>query len=164
AHRDPETLAWSDAPLIPLPPPTKAIPVDVPPWWRMAKKNAMFYVGAGRGDHARIEMTASTLCTDSVDGAKALAPYFPALPTSLPDLAASPASIHAPAYPFAADADVAEHGRTVFDATCSMCHGTYGDAGHYPNLLIALKDVGTDATIASGATQFASPFVHWFNS
>ena len=49
AHRDPATLAWSNEPLLPLPPPV-VVPVDVPPWWRMNKKHAMFYVGAGRGE------------------------------------------------------------------------------------------------------------------
>jgi hypothetical protein len=59
AHRDNDTLAWSEEPILPLPP-NIVVPVDVPPWWRMKKKNAMFYDGAGRGDHARIMMTAST--------------------------------------------------------------------------------------------------------
>src|SRR5207245_1068857 len=52
SHHDPVTLGWSNDPMIPLPPAEPA-PVDVPPWWRMKKKNAMFYVAGGRGDHAR---------------------------------------------------------------------------------------------------------------
>ena len=41
AHRDAATLAWSPTPIIALPPPAQApgVPVDVPPWWRMKKKN-----------------------------------------------------------------------------------------------------------------------------
>ena len=39
-------------------------------------------------------------------------------------------------------------GKTVFDATCSRCHGTYGDGGDYPNQLVPLDDVGTDPTLA----------------
>ena len=60
AHRDQETLAWSDEPLLEMPPPIVA-PVDVPPLWHMKKKNAVYYTAAGRGDNARIIMTASTL-------------------------------------------------------------------------------------------------------
>ncbi|HVM69754.1 MAG TPA: hypothetical protein VM204_07965, partial [Gaiellaceae bacterium] len=37
AHHDPTTLAWSDTPLMAVPPPHDT-PVDVPPWWRMKKK------------------------------------------------------------------------------------------------------------------------------
>ena len=37
AHRDRKTLAWSDTPLLDLPP-VAVVPVDVPPWWRMKKR------------------------------------------------------------------------------------------------------------------------------
>ena len=155
AHRDPKTLAWSDAPLLELPPKV-VIPVDVPPWWRMAKKNAMFYVAGGRGDHARIEMTASTLCTDTVEEAKKIDAYFP-------DIGAFLASITPPKYPFSVDTGLAEKGKEVFAATCARCHGTYGDGGKYPNLLISLETIGTDAAMITGATQFADTYVKWFN-
>ena len=155
AHRDRETLAWSDEPLLELPP-TEVVPVDVPPWWRMAKKNAMFYVAGGRGDHARIMMTASTLCTDSVAEAQAIDAYFP-------DVEAFIRSIPSPKYPHPVDAALAERGKGVFEATCSRCHGTYGEGSSYPNLVIGLDDVGTDGALASGSSQFAEPYVQWFN-
>jgi hypothetical protein len=75
AHRDAPTLAWSDTPLIDLPPAT-VVPVDVPPWWRMKKKNAMFYDAGGRGDQATLMMTSSALCTDSRDEAAAIDAWF----------------------------------------------------------------------------------------
>ena len=155
AHRDQQTLAWSDTPLLPLPPAT-VVPVDVPPWWRMKKKNAMFYVAGGRGDHARIEMTASTLCTDSVDEAKAIDAYFP-------DIEAFIDSIEPPAYPGPVDTTLAAHGQTVFEATCARCHGTYGQGGSYPNLLVTMAEIGTDNTLATGSTQFADTYVKWFD-
>jgi hypothetical protein len=155
AHRDRQTLAWSDTPLLDLPP-VAVVPVDVPPWWRMARKNAMFYVAGGRGDHARIEMTASTLCTDSVAEAKTIDAYFP-------DIAAYLASIVPPAYPSTIDAKLADQGRGVFASTCARCHGTYGDGGAYPNLLVSLAEVGSDPLLATGSTQFAAIYVKWFN-
>ena len=155
AHHDQKTLAWSDEPLMELPP-AYVVPVDVPPWWRMAKKNAMFYVGAGRGDHARIMMTASTLCTDAVEEASAIDAYFP-------DVAAYVGSIQPPEFPYPIDSALADVGRGVFEATCSRCHGTYGDGAKYPNYLIPLAEVGTDATLATGSTQFAGKYVDWFN-
>src|SRR6185436_1145603 len=141
------------APALPVPPPAD-LPVDVPPWWRMAKKNAMFYVSAGRGDHARHMMTASILCISSVAEAQAIDAYFG-------DVRAYIASIEPPKYPFAIDATKAARGRTVFEATCSRCHGTYGSTATYPNRLISLPEIGTDALLASGTAQFAAPFVAW---
>jgi hypothetical protein len=131
------------------------VPVDVPPWWRMKKKNAMFYDGAGRGDHARIMMTASVLCTDSVAEAQEIDAYFG-------DVRAYITSLEPPPNPTPIDAAKAARGKAVFDATCSVCHGTYGDGGTYPNLLIPLDEIGTDPVIGSGAAQFADRFVDWF--
>ncbi len=155
AHRDRHTLAWSDTLLLELPPKV-VVPVDVPPWWRMSKKNAMFYTGAGRGDHARIMMTASTLCVDSVDIAKSIDAYFP-------DVRAWIETLAPPKYPFAIDATIAAKGKGVFEQTCSRCHGTYGAGARYPNLVIPIADVGTDVILATGAAQFADAYVQWFN-
>ncbi len=159
AHRDPQTLAWSAEPMLELPPPV-VVPVDVPPWWRMQKKRAMFYVGAGRGDHARIMMTASTLCVDSVAEARAIDEYFP-------DIRAYLLSLAPPIWPYPIDAELAATGRAVFVDTCASCHGTYGDdpaAEEYPNTIIAIDDIGTDSTMALGAAQFAGDFVDWYNN
>ena len=155
AHRDRETLAWSWQEMIELPPPV-VVPVDVPAWWHMQKKNAMFYLAAGRGDHARIMMTASTLCVETVEEARAIDDYFP-------DLRAYLMTLEPPTWPFAVDAALAERGRGVFEATCSRCHGTYGESETYPNLVIDIDEVGTDDTLARGTSQFAGEFVSWFN-
>lgn len=155
AHRDPDTLEWSDEPRMTLPPEI-VVPVDVPPWWHMQKKNAMFYVGAGRGDHARIMMTASTLCVDSVEEAQAIDSYFP-------DVRAFLLTLQPPKWPFAIDQIKANKGRTVFERSCARCHGTYGGFEEYPNLVIALTDVGTDQTLAKGAGQFGDRYINWFN-
>jgi cytochrome c5 len=153
AHRDSSTLAWSQTPLLELPPPI-GVAVDVPPWWRMKKKHAMFYDGAGRGDHARIMATASTLCADSVAEAQSIDAYFP-------DVRAYVASLTPPAYPFAVDAALAARGQTLFAASCGSCHG---DSTSYPNLLIPVAGVGTDDILARGGAQFADRFVQWFAS
>jgi cytochrome c5 len=157
AHRDPRTLAWSENPLLELPP-TEPVPVDVPPWWRMQKKHAMFYNAAGRGDHARIMMTASALCTDAVSEAQAIDAYFP-------DVRAFIESIAPPKWPFdAPDAQRVARGGQVFAAHCAQCHGTYGPDESYPNLVIPVDEVGTDPTLAVGAAGYAARFVNWFNS
>lgn len=156
AHHDPKTLAWSSAPLVPVLPP-QDVPVDVPAWWTMKKRTSMFRNGAGRGDHARIMMTASILCTSSVEEARAIDAYFP-------DVRAYIVSITAPAFPFGVDAAKASAGKVVFESTCSRCHGTYGEGGTYPNKLVSLEEAGTDPFLAKGTAQFAGPFVEWFAS
>ena len=156
AHRDPETLEWSDEPLIELPSTAEVVPVDVPPWWNMKKKNAMFYLAAGRGDHARIMMTASTLCVETVEEAEAIDAYFP-------DVRSYILSLEPPAWPWDVDSALVDRGREVFDATCARCHGTYGAGGEYPNLVVALDEVDTDAALANGTAQFAGALVDWFN-
>jgi mono/diheme cytochrome c family protein len=156
AHHDPKTLAWSDTPLMEVPPPVE-LPVDVPPWWRMKKKTSMFYTGAGRGDHARIMMTASVLCTSSVEESRAIDAWFP-------DVRAYIASIEPPKYPYAIDPAIAAVGKDVFAATCERCHGTYGDSPTYPNRLVSLDEIGTDGLLAMGTSEFAGPMVSWFNA
>ena len=74
AHRDRHTLAWSDEALLPLP--DVVVPSDPPPWWRAAKKNALFYNGMARGDHRGTMMLATALCTDSVEEAAQIDAYF----------------------------------------------------------------------------------------
>lgn len=157
AHHDPKTLAWSDEPLIEIPKPHDT-PVDVPPWWRMKKKSSMFYVGGGRGDHARVMMTASILCTSSVEESRAIDAYFT-------DIRAYIASIEPPKYPYAIDQARADAGKIVFDSMCSRCHGTYGPGeSEYPNRLVLAKDVGTDPILSMGTAQFGPPFIEWFKS
>lgn len=155
AHRDPSTLAWSETPHIEVPERTP-IPVDVPPWWRMNKKNAMFYHAAGREDHARIMMTASVLCVDSVEEASAIDAYFP-------DVRAYIASLEAPAYPRAVDDALVAEGKQSFETYCTRCHGTYGATETYPNLVVSLEEVGTDPYLAMGAGQAADRFRDWFH-
>lgn len=155
AHRDPTTLAWSSTPILEVPPAVVA-PVDVPAWWLLKHKSSMFHVGGGRGDHARIMMTASTLCVDTVAEAETIDAYFP-------DVRAYILSLEGPAYPFTIDQPRAARGRTVFEATCARCHGTYGEPTRYPSLLVPIAEIGTDALLATGSAQYAARFVDWFN-
>ena len=155
AHRDRHTLAWSDSPLIDVPD-IGVVPVSVPPWWNMKKKNAMFYTAVGRGDHARFMMTASTLCTDSVDEARMIDEWFP-------DIRAYIASIEPPPYPHEIDAVEAEKGKRVFEQTCSGCHGTYGEDWTYPNMFVAIDEIGTDDVLARRSFNAAGELIEWYN-
>ncbi len=155
AHRDPTTMTWSAEPLLPLPPPV-VVPVDVPPWWRMSKKNAMFYNASGRGDHARIMMAASLLCTETNAEAEVIDNAFVDVRAWIES------SVTVPVWPYAIDMNLATQGQDVFAEHCEACHGSYGKDGVYPNQLVPLAEVGTDAVLVEGESEFAARFVEWF--
>lgn len=155
AHRDPETLAWSETPLQPLPP-REPVPTDVPPWWLLRKKHGLFYTGIGRGDHARLMMSASMLCTDSVEEAERIDQEFD-------DVRAYLSTLRPPPYPLPIDRKLAAEGRDVFEAFCSECHGTYGARESYPHLIIPLEEVGTDPLLWQATAREGLPLVEWFN-
>lgn len=155
AHRDPDTLAWSEQPLL-EPPPAKPLPLSVPAWWGMSKKHAMFYNAMGRGDHARYMMMKSLVCTDDVQEAGAIDRDFA-------DVRAFIASLEPPDYPFPVDVLLVQQGAEVFQTHCSGCHGSYGPTGSYPNLVVALEVVGTDPAYALQAYRDSDRFMRWFN-
>jgi mono/diheme cytochrome c family protein len=156
AHRDPKTMAWSNEPLI-APPAKQAAPASVPPWWRLAKKNALYSNAEARGDQARAMMLGAVVCAEDVASLKKIDAYAP-------DMRAYFASLKPPAWPFGVKAELAAKGRDVFEKTCSGCHGTYGENPTYPNLVVALEQVGTDPLFADYSTNGESDrFLNWFN-
>jgi mono/diheme cytochrome c family protein len=145
AHRDPETLEWSDTPLID-PPPTEPLPISVPPWWGMQHKTAMFYTTVGRGDHATFMLLASMLCVEDVE-------EFEAVDAYAADIRAYLASLEAPEYPFAIDDALAGRGADIYARTCADCHGGGPDAVPFPNRVHPLDEIGTDPAYALAATD-----------
>lgn len=156
AHRDAETLFWSDAPILD-PPPEKPLPVSVPPWWNLRKKNALFYSAEGRGDQARLMMLAAATCTDNVEEATAMDAW-------IVDVRAYLLTLEPPAYPYSINRGLAEQGETLFTERCTTCHGSYGKEERYPNELIALEVMGTDPALARWLYEDADPFIHWLDA
>lgn len=153
AHRDPQTLAWSDLALIP-PPSQPPLPVGIPPWWNLRKKNALYSNGEGRGDQVRLLMLASITCTDSVEEARAMESWFV-------DIRAYLATLEPPGYPDPVDRPLVNLGARLFRAHCQACHGTYGPTWRYPNRVIALGEVGTDPELARAAYFDSDRFLDW---
>ena len=153
AHRDPQTFAWSDAGILPLP--TENIPSDIPAWWLLKKKNAMFYNGFGRGDFGRFLMASNLLTvTDTAEAAE--------VDKHFNDVLAYINSIQPPKFPKPIDDKLVLQGKNIFNNNCSSCHGSYGDGGKYPNLLIPESIIQTDSLLY--AANYSSPqFVKWFN-
>lgn len=154
AHRDPETLVWNEKSSMEIP--EEVIPSDVPAWWLLKKKNAMFYNGFGRGDFGRFLMASNLLTVHDSSESREVDSHFH-------DVLAYLNSIQPPKYPKEIDRELAQQGKSLFVFNCSKCHGKYGDAPEYPNLLIPESIIQTDSFLFK--TNYQNPeFVKWFNN
>ena len=153
AHRNPQTLKWSSKALIEIP--QEVIPTDVPAWWLLKKKNAMFYTGFGRGDFSKFLMMSNLLTVSDSAEAREVSSHFS-------DVLAYIYSIKPPLYEGHINEAQAQEGKVVFNNNCSRCHGTYGEGGYYPNLLIPGSIIGTDSMLYL-ANQQNPQFIEWFN-
>ncbi len=153
AHRDPATFNWIEKEQIQIP--TELIPTDVPAWWLLKKKNGMFFNGFGRGDFTRFLMASNLLTvSDTAESSEVL--------THFNNVLAYIYSLQPPKYPKTINTALAEQGKMLFNNNCSGCHGTYGEKGNYPNLLIPVKTVGTDEELVK--SNFSNPqFINWFD-
>lgn len=167
AHRDPATLRWSAEPVIDVS--GSVVPTDVPPWWWLKKKHAMFYNGFGRGDFGRFLMASNLLTVRDSSEAREVDSH-------MGDVLAYINSLQPPKYPYPIDRRLAQRGGVLFATYCSKCHGHYGvrsgpsreqaprEAGgdDYPNLIIPESLVGTDSLLYK--SNYQSPqFIEWFN-
>ena len=153
SHRDPLTLAWNEKASVELP--KQVIPSDVPAWWLLKKKNAMFYNGFGRGDFGKFLM-GSTLLTirDTIHANN--------VDTHMPDVLAYIYKVEPPKYPKEIDEKLAKEGKTIFENSCSHCHGSYGSNAQYPNLLIPESIIGTDSLLNKNNYQYTD-LIEWYN-
>jgi len=72
--------------------PAEVVPTDVPAWWMLKKKNAMFYNGFGRGDFSRFLMASNLLTVNDTSESREVDARFN-------DVLAYINSIMPPAYP-----------------------------------------------------------------
>jgi hypothetical protein len=154
SHRDPKTFKWSDEPLLDVP--FEVIPTDVPAWWMLKKKNAMFYNGFGRGDFGRFLMASNLLTVNDTSESREVDARFN-------DVLAFINSIKPPGYPNPVNKALVKKGGILFVQNCSKCHGNYGKEGKYPNLLIPESEIQTDSFLYKSNYQ-SYQFIEWFNS
>lgn len=152
-HRDPVDLSYQRKPRYQTMKYTLAS--DVPPLWHVAKKQALYYNGMGRGSYAKLLMQASVLGVVDTSQARRILHHFD-------DVLAWAASIQPPKYPDIILLDQVDRGRVVFEAHCSKCHGHYGEHESYPNKLVALNQVGTDPYYALYFAK-TSHMADWYN-
>jgi hypothetical protein len=153
AHRDPITLEWQKTALLIIP--DEVIPTDVPAWWLLKKKNAMFYNGFGRGDFGKFLMLSNILTVKDTTEAREVFSHFG-------DVLAYILSIQPPKYPYPVDEVTAAKGKDIYITNCSKCHGTYGSESSYPNMLIPESIIQTDSMLFKSNHQNPQ-FIEWFN-
>jgi len=154
AHRDRNTLQWNDSATVKLP--ETVIPSDVPAWWMLKKKNAMFYNGFGRGDFGRFLMGAVLLTINDTLHANKVDAH-------MPDVLAYLNQLEAPKYTKPIDKKLAGEGQVVYETHCGKCHGFYGDYASFPNYLIPQSVIGTDSLLNKNNYQY-SDMIGWFNN
>ncbi len=154
AYRDRETLEWLDAPQYDIP--EEVIPADVPAWWLLKKKNAMFSTGIGRGDFGRIMMASSVLTMKDSTKARYIDQQFI-------NVAEYIRQLEPPVYPNEIDLEKADQGKLLFEETCSKCHGTYDEDEFYPNVIVDHSLLRTDSLLAKSNFAYQS-FAYWYNN
>ena len=154
AHRDAETLEWLDEPQYEIP--EEVIPADVPAWWLLKKKNAMFSTGIGRGDFGRIMMASSVLTLKDTAEARVIDEQFIHVAEYIK-------ALEPPVYPEAIDMEKADQGKILFEATCSTCHGRYDGDEFYPNVIVDHSILQTDSLLAKSNFAYQS-FAYWYNN
>ena len=154
AHRDPITFKWNDSPAMDIP--SEVIPSDVPAWWLLKKKHAMFYNGFGRGDFGRFLMASNLLTVNDTSESREVDGH-------INDVLAYIYSLRPPFYPKPVNKQLARQGETIFITNCSKCHGKYTGSDEYPNLLIPESVIKTDSMLFK--SNYQNPqFVNWFNN
>jgi len=153
AHRRADDLTWLTDQQFNVP--LEVAPTDVPAWWLMKKKNALYYNALGRGDFARLSTASGMLTMQDSAEARRMDPHFA-------DLMAWIRTIEPPVYPYAIDQNLAAQGQVIFEKTCSKCHGTYGTQETYPNLLVNLTTIGTDPLLSQTYQNYPE-HQNWYN-
>lgn len=159
SHRDAETLVWSDEPDPNARFDVGIVFTDVPAWWNTHRRDRMFYTGFGRGDHARIMMSAALMCLEDTTEAEAIDEYFPHIQAFIQ-------SLRPPKYEAVAkrsiDPERAGRGREVFVSTCTRCHGD-AENDIAPRPLVSIAEVGTDPVYAMRAANGGDGIGYYFD-
>lgn len=111
--------------------------MNPPAWWNF-KKKARIYADAFAPKTPRQLMPFARSLAASDEQFQALESNFVHIYQYIEEL-------EPPKYPFEIDEALAARGKALFEATCSDCHGTYGENGEFPNLVIHIEEVGTDS-------------------
>ena len=152
-YRDPESLERQAEAQFEL---GAGLASDTPPWWHIQKKDSLYYNGLGRDDMVKLIMQICIVGVWDVEHAEEIESHFP-------DVLAYLMTLNPPVFPEPIDSALANQGEELFLANCAHCHGTYGESETYPNRLIPVEDVGTDARLARSYIQDTG-FLDWLQN
>jgi mono/diheme cytochrome c family protein len=130
---------------------------DVPAWWLLKKKKTMYHTGGG---DARSVRSLMQFMMSPLNSASAITREE----ATFRDIQAYLLTLQPPKYPFPVNGELAKQGQKIFEATCSRCHGTYGETWTYPNRIVPLEEIGTDPNRVRGLTQKLADYYNqsWF--
>ncbi len=112
--------------------------MDAPPWWHFKKRSHIYIDGFAPKGHRGLMQ----FMLVRENGAE----KFREWEEDFRNVYAFIDSVKPPAYPFEIDQKLATAGQKVFNQNCATCHGTYGEDPQYPNKIVPIDEVGTDAT------------------
>ncbi|MEK6234783.1 MAG: c-type cytochrome, partial [Planctomycetales bacterium] len=118
---------------------------DPPPWWRIKKRKRLYADGFAKKSHRALMVF--------LLGRPGGAERFHAAEQDFRDILAWIETIEPPKYPFPIDRALAARGRLLFENHCADCHGTHGEDGSYPEMIVPLKVVGTDPVRLTGVRR-----------
>ncbi|MBY0525051.1 MAG: c-type cytochrome [Gemmataceae bacterium] len=119
---------------------------DVPAWWLLKKKKTMYFTGGADAHSVRSLMQFMMSPINSGESIKREEETFR-------DIQAYLLSLQPPKYPFPIDQPLADKGSKVFAQNCEKCHGTYGEKWTYPNRIVPIDEIGTDAKRFQGISD-----------
>jgi len=110
--------------------------MDAPPWWHFHRKHHIYIDGFAQKGHRGL-MQFMLVRQNGPEKFKAWEEDFREVYAFLSEL-------RPPKYPLPVDPSKSQRGAEIFQANCASCHGTYGNDSEYPELRIAIDDIGTD--------------------
>ncbi|MFG0332885.1 MAG: cytochrome c, partial [Maioricimonas sp. JB049] len=111
--------------------------MDAPPFWNVRKKSRLYIDGFAPKTHRPLLqfMLLPRNDRETILGWE----------DEFRDILAWIESVEAPKYSRPVDLELAGRGRLVFEQNCAECHGTYGVEETYPERMVPIDVVGTDA-------------------
>lgn len=127
---------------------------DVPAWWLLRRKTSMYATGEADARSVRSVMQ-FMMHPFNLPGA------FEREESTFQDIQKWILTLRAPPWPWGLDSEKSDRGRIIHHRHCARCHGT---ATEYPNRIIPLNVVGTDATRFHGIEPAFGIFYNqsWF--
>jgi mono/diheme cytochrome c family protein len=110
--------------------------LDAPPWWHYSKKRHLYADGFAEKGHRGL-MQFMLVRQNGPEKFREWEEAFREVEQFI-------SSIKPPKFPFSIDQALAARGNILFDKHCASCHGTYGPNASYPEVNVAIDEIGTD--------------------